>query len=744
MANKSRPLDFIVQTNKTIIFEEFNSSADDLYTLIKNEDVNKKEEFFTLIKKKLEVRSFEEFCEKFMPSVWEWYETGEDLNNPVNFCYSLERPNGIPNAHELKLDKNEFYSMIMKLYDQKKNSGDSNLEFDYSMVSRLLSPNTVLDRAKQLRKDLDYNYQKLIELGDGSSYEKNKYIKQINNIRREIVTQYKDSFTGVIKLALADASQKLALIDSNSSSKTDGVAVLEDGMKKQPCLLGFDEKGNLDIRLIEIQDNNAEVAQLECKNDTKLLQIISDDYDKYSDQSNGNFVKNIIVNTYCTDTQVGVLPDREELVEKRNMYTALYKNSQEKFIRAISSAVEKLLNVKTFFEHAVVPKQKQINSSVIISNCTAEKLLDDTDGVKTDLISFLKEASKETKYRIWFAVVPAVGDSEFIDNVDEEITMDDDLFGDEENEAKNVKTTDGDMRISLSALKEMLAILKDARITTFFNFRANEKTGFSNLTQETLQKYRDKLESVKGNHYAVFTYPNFTVLPKKETNVKIGETEYDSVSQDERVNIPGIYIDSSYIAAGLVAASQNPDYLTAKYSKNKICPGYPCVRYDFERDNNRFIMLTKMNREGKVSWNSDVEENISKDKFGFCFCGNSKYYNGQLVNNSYIFNTRNMYVDEDGQYEPLYKRLTMDFVEHYLRIKSPSAHGNTVKKSDVQAFIKDDVAEWSINSQKDYENNILRSSGSTTESIKVESIDGNDVLKMEFYGNESEMDIEIQ
>ena len=103
-----------------------------------------------------------------------------------------------------------------------------------------------------------------------------------------------------------------------------------------------------------------------------------------------------------------------------------------------------------------------------------------------------------------------------------------------------------------------------------------------------------------------------------------------------------------------------------------------------------------------------------------------------------------MYVDEDGQYEPLYKRLTMDFVEHYLRIKSPSAHGNTVKKSDVQAFIKDDVAEWSINSQKDYENNILRSSGSTTESIKVESIDGNDVLKMEFYGNESEMDIEIQ
>ena len=132
------PLQRIKQTSKVLLLEEFSTSGDvpDLYTMLRNEDVKQKSEFFTSIEKKLEVRSYEEFVEKFMPTVWEWLEQSTDPACPVKFCYSLEKPMGNVNAHEMKLSSNEFYNMVMDLYSKKGVSGESNLEFDYSISGK--------------------------------------------------------------------------------------------------------------------------------------------------------------------------------------------------------------------------------------------------------------------------------------------------------------------------------------------------------------------------------------------------------------------------------------------------------------------------------------------------------------------------------------------------------------------------------------------------------------------------------
>ena len=170
------PLRRIEQTSKTLLIEEFCASDDkpDLYTILRNEDVKQKSEFHSLIEEKLEVRSFEEFISKFMPSVWEWMEQTGDSTCPVRFCYSLEKPSHAPHAHEIELSKNEFYNMVMELYSQKGISGSSNLEFDYSRVAELLSPKKVMENAKQLRKDLQYNYEKMIGLGESAKTEINE------------------------------------------------------------------------------------------------------------------------------------------------------------------------------------------------------------------------------------------------------------------------------------------------------------------------------------------------------------------------------------------------------------------------------------------------------------------------------------------------------------------------------------------------------------------------------------------
>lgn len=294
----------------------------------------------------------------------------------------------------------------------------------------------------------------------------------------------------------------------------------------------------------------------------------------------------------------------------------------------------------------------------------------------------------------------------------------------------NIKTADGEVLVSLDTVKILLNILKTGKIITFFNYRANEKTGFGKFRNEILKQYREKLQSINGNEYAVFTYPNFTVLPKKETAVEIGKTTQNNCEKKEFLDIPGIYVDSSYVAAGLVVASQNPEYLKQKYKD--VEDNNPCVRFDLEEENNRFIMLTNMNREGKGVWSSDVEDNIERDKFGFCFCGNTKFYKNERVNNTYVYTSRTMHRDEKGIYDPIYTRLTMDFIMQYLRTENEG--GNKYKRLVIEQFIKDTVGEWKR--QLDKINIILH------EKEDVVFEDG--ILKVKFRGYETEITLDIE
>lgn len=724
------PLRRIKQTSKIMLIEEFCTSENvpDLCTILRNEDVKQKSEFFTLVENNLEVRSYEEFVEKFMPSVWEWCEQSNDSTCPVAFRYSLEKPKENVNAHEMKLSSNEFYTMVMDLYSRKGCSGESNLEFDYSKVGDLLSPRRVLENAKQLRKDLDYNYNKMKKLTEGAKSERNECVRKIKNIRKEIVSQYKNSLTGKIKLALADTEEKLTAL--SAKSQTENWNEQSAKTPRLPCRIKFDENGNLDVEVLEIEDNLSVIEEEE-KSSNELVTLIEQDFDKHSDDNN-TYIKELVVSNYCNITPKTIL-NQEELIEKRNQYTAIFKASQEQFIRAISSAVEKILNVKVFFEQASV-FNKKLPAPVIVTNCKANKLIED-EKVKSSFEYFIRESGREfDDWKIWFAVVPAIGDAEFVDNPDIDEELWDDISMDEESEQDyQVKTTDGEVLVSLDTLKVLLNILKTGKIITFFNYRANENTGFGKFRNEILEQYRKKLESINNNEYAVFTYPNFTVLPKKETAIEIGKTTQNGDEKKEFLNIPGIYVDSSYVAAGLVVASQNPEYLAQK--KYKVERNNPCVRFDLEDRDNRFIMLTNMNREGKGVWSSEVENNIEQDKFGFCFCGNTKFYKNERINNTYVYTARTMHRDDKGIYDPIYTRLTMDFIMQYLRTENEG--GNKYKPAMVKQFISDKVGEWKRAAESENKaNNILHEKEDVT-------FEGEN-LKVKFTGYETEITLNIE
>lgn len=723
------PLRNIKQTSRTLLIEQFSNESMDLRTLLKNEYSEDKDDFQSKIEQNLEVRSFEEFAKKFTPTVYQWVTSTAD-NQPV-FNFSLEKPDDVPVEflNMTPLDKNEFYKMVMSVYSAKGASGKSNYEFDYTKVAELLSPQKVVEDFKLLRKDLLYNTIKLQELDESRKTEAGKYKKRIQKIRQDYADQYKDNFLANLKLKIADTERQLL---SFGSSKSDGGEDSKGDIPKL-CYISFDDKGAIEVKQIESGGCNKKTLQLEYKPEerakTQAIEWIEKDFDASGNRS--KYVKELVKSTILPPAGEVEL-SRNELETTLTLCRELYVDAQTHFVRAISSAVERMLNVKAFFEQATTARGK-LRAPLIVANCKADQLL--AEDVKENFRKFISELSEETgAYKIWFSILPAVGNLEFVDTLEEDIDLDAPVYAQGYSEPDTLETKDGEKLTSENCLKQIVDILKDAKITTFFNYRANEMTGFGKLNSDLVDRYRKHLEPLDNNPYAVFCYPNFTVLPKKETCIPIGSKEL-GVSY---LDIAGIYIDASYVAAGLVVGSQDPDYLKSKGYKI-VNDNNPCVRFDIEEE--RFNILTTMNREGKLNWDSEAEKNIGKDKFGFCFCGKSVSPQGKKIDHSYVYVARNMSVDNKGVYKPIYTTLTMDFIIQYLRTKNINVGGgNNFKMSDVEKYIKDYVSAWQNESDAVLSpiNSILRKGESVNLDLETKTV------KVKFNQTEIEEPISIE
>lgn len=739
-------LERVNQTSRTLLIEEFNPQYEDLSTLVTVEDVHHKSDFLKKLKDSLEVNTFEEFIERFAPKVYEYTVQNDDPDMPMSFQYSFEKKEG---ANEVEISKHAFYRMVMDIYEDRAESGLSNTKTDtFKRIAELLSPQSALSQAKKTRKQLEYVEKKLIELQDNPGVEQKQYKTKRKEIRKDIIKTYSKSAIGLIPLALADTQEKLdalALPDNkggNSDKKT---------VPALPCKYHFDEEGNLvvekleeasesiaidaqsgqKIEVIEMSDmpedsnlevevttvDGIEVVETKNSNPMDIAERLKKDFDQHSnEQANSEFFGNLVVEVYTgyslSEAKEGglVRPDIEKLQKKKNLYTKIYKNAQEQFINAISDTVEKMLGVKIFFDHAT-RNGKPLMAPLIVSNCKASALLE--SDVKTNFTYYIEEMGKETADNaIWFAIIPGVGDSDFVDvavdhSVDDD-DDDDDITEDELNATENVNSTDGKTLVTMDTCKALLEILKRGKITTFFNYKANDKTGFDNFTGSIMSQYKSKLESLNGNKYAVFTYPNFTLIPMKETCIEIGSTTKNGESTIERLNLPGVYVESSYVAAGLVVGSQDPYVLKDKGFK--IEPNNACVRFDFEEGDNNKIMLTRMAREGDAVWDSQAEEILLEDMFGFSFCGNNMYYKDKPVKNSYVYTARTMEKDEkSGKYKSLYKTLTEKYIILYLSVTNG---GSSAKESIVKDFVKETVRTWTHDcasgEKKNIANNILR------------------------------------
>lgn len=695
------PMDVVKQTGKTIIFEEFNRDEEimNLVTLLTRDDedisLEKFKEALMGKESSLVVESFEEFVEKFSPTI---YETVVKTGDTSRFVYELDKPNY--ECTEIKLKDHAFYKMILALLDRKATSDKGNLEFPYDDLKKALSPESEMEECKKIRRNLLSNTKEYMRLSDSGepSAEADRFAQNIMACRDKIVEKYRNkSPLALLPLLIADTQSQI-----DKMKEAENPSSSDETVKAIPCNYSFDEKGNLCLIEQTVSDD-APVEVVQDGGITQLVKVVRDDFRESAPLA-------IRDNTYVTDLVVNVFvpsggaqlttQDRGDLEVNKKQLQDIYCSSLESFAKAVAAVVEKFAGIKSFFDHATCDGKLAKDVSVIIANCKVDAILNDSVAKRRFKKYFGALSAEKDVNKIWFGIIPAIA---YGDDGSTPAKKASDPFGRRNAESATAKKSASSL-VGLDTAKEMLALLNEVKIMTFVNYKACEKTGFIELTDTRVNEYKKDFESV-NSEYAVFAYPNFTILPKEKNAVKIG-TEYRADESREVgafVVVPGIYLEASYVACGMMVGIQNYRYLQSKGYMVK--PKYPCVRFDIEDADNTKKVTTKLNRETTTEMLKQTKDAIMEDRFGFVFADNKIVFEGKVLNNSYVINARSLKKDDNGKYKPLYKTLVRSLVDQLLR-----ASDDNVTSQSVERFKIDYVDTWKRDNKDEermYANRVL-------------------------------------
>ena len=737
------PMDIVKQTGTTIIFEEFDSNKPDLITLLtKDEDELPIEKFRNLIMgedSELVVKSFSEFEEKFSPII---YETVVMEDGEPKFLYKLDKPKG--ECTQIKLKDHVFYKMIKNILDGKSHSDNGNLDFNYDEFKKALSPKESLEECKKIRKRLLANtkeYIQLVESGKPNSVEKKRLEKNIVAIRKKIIDKYDNkSPLNLLPILIAD---KQTQIDALNEVKNPVLGNLEFESKITSCKPVFNEKGL--IEFVNVEENVDVEVHTESKDQEyleKVAGVLKNDFISYApaEYKDNDFVAGMIANAYTGGGGKSVYStDLIKIEEEKAKLQKIYKGAQESFAKAVIDTVQRFIGVKSFFDHAAYKGKLGRNIKLIVANCKFNKLL--ADDVAKERFKFYFNAFSNEKdvNRIWFGIVPSVRLDVSTKGADssENITCSGDAFGPMHNTSDKVKEID-DSGSQLDSLNEMLSLLSDAKIMAFTNDKAGKDTGFVSINADKVRDYENALNNALtsvNSEYAVFCYPNFTILPEEKTAVKIGyKLEFDS-KQDEYCELPGVYLDSSYVACGMVVGIQNYEFLKSKGFN--VDSRFPCVRFSLEDEEHSKIITTNLNRETTTEMLKETKAAMSEYRFGFAFADNRIIYKDKILNNSYVINERTLKRDTNGIYKPVCWTLVKNTIDQMLR----SIDDNLSRKT-FNIFQKEYLDSWKRDSKDDckrFDNRIILD-GETIDIDKTEGSANKLILKITFNGEPQRYD----
>ncbi len=716
-------MSIIRQTNRTLLFEEINPEKSDILTLVG--DVrgidSLSDEKIKEMNEALLVRSFDEFIDKFDPTVYSFFNA-----NNQKIMYTLQKPETIPEEMLTPIHlnrQNDFLKMLMSLVEAKRSQSIINVDFQFDRLTDMISPKKVMEDIRQNRKELQYVYKTYAELEDGDPH-KLDLADKLNVMFEEASVNY-NNVLAMLPLAIEDIKTRLLLGEAEEKKDNTPLAL---------GVLSMDENGELKV----LEAPKVETSELMVVDDNVnagLIAALEEDYEALNEESS-DYVKALVTRTYCplASTMVSNIDIRQE-VSNYNSYLEFYKTAKDDFIKVVKPLIEKILGVWAFFEQ--YPSNiKGMKPSMFITNISNDMLVKANNLPR--LIAYLNTVNAKNDFdnTIWYGIVPSVS----LDQ-NSNIRLTRQRFqGNEKTEKTGVN--------SVEALVRLLDVLKDYSVQCFFSYETGDKTTFNNMATEGIEKYEDRCSSLIGkaySEYAIPCIPNFTIIPKEKSGVildnkmLLNENNMAELSREKedimKLWIDGVYVGAAYIAAGLVAAYQCPEYLKEMFKKN-VDAELPGVRFDIEAGDHPLRVHTVMAKE-ITGFTNSIKNEINRHSFGFVFSSENAILGTENVHNIMVYKARNLM--SDGKvYEPIYKTQVTTYIERMLR----HATGDFKQENIVQFFSNNPSSQKSRWQEKRGCVNAVIGEGDDIE-YEIDEANGYCVLNITFNGNVKNLEIEI-
>ncbi len=716
-------MSIIRQTNRTLLFEEMNPEKPDILTLVG--DVrgidSLSDEKIKEMNGALLVRNFDEFIDKFDPTVYSFFNA-----NNQKIMYTLKKPETIPDEMLtlIHLNKqNDFLKMLMSLVEAKRSQSIINVDFQFDKLTDMISPKKVMEDIKQNRKELQYVYKTYAEMEDGDPH-KLDVADKLNVMFEEASVNY-NNVLAMLPLAIEDIKTRLLLGEAEEKKDNTPLAL---------GVLSMDENGELKV----LEAPKAETSELMVVDDNVnagLIAALEEDYEALNEE-NSDYVKALVTRTYCplASTMVSNIDIKRE-VDNYNSYLEFYKNAKDDFIKVVKPLIEKILGVWAFFEQ--YPSNiKGMKPSLFIAKISNDMLVKANNLPR--LIAFLNTVNAKNDFdnTIWYGIVPSVSLDQ---NSNVRLTRQR-FQGNENTEKTGVN--------SVEALVRLLDVLKDYSVQCFFSYETGDKTTFNNMATEGIEKYEDRCSSLIGKAYSEFAIPcipNFTIIPKEKSGVildnrmLLNDNNMAELSKEKedimKLWIDGVYVGAAYIAAGLVAAYQCPEYLKEMFKKN-VDAELPGVRFDVESGDHPLRVHTVMAKE-ITGFTNSIKNEINRHSFGFVFSSENAVLGTENIHNIMVYKARNLM--SDGKvYEPIYKTQVTTYIERILR----HATGDFKQENIVQFFSNNPSSQKSRWQEKRGCVNAVIGDGDDIE-YEIDEANGYCVLNITFNGNVKNLEIEI-
>ena len=715
-------MEVIKQTNRTILFEEINPEKLDLITVIGdtkglnslNDDKIKE------INELLLVNSFDEFLDKFAPVVYSFYNA---TNQKV--MYTLKKPENFPSEliTEIPINKsNDFLKMLFTLIDTKRAQGIANVDFKFENLLDMISPKKVMDDIRQTRKEIQYTYSKYDALDDEDPSKLDLGDKL--NVMFEDASSNYNNIMAMLPLAIEDIKTRLLLggDDKNNSNEAFQIGVLSMG-----------ENGELKVLEAPKVEETSLVA-IDDKANMGLIEAFEDDYDEINEVKS-EYVKSLVVRTFCPlASTMESSVDLDVEVNNYNTYLDFYKTSKDDFIKTVKPLIEKILGVKMFFDQYKT-KNKGMKPSLLVTNTKISRLVNAQNLPR--LNTYLSSVNDKNDFdnTIWFGIVPSI---------ELEAQNKNKVRRERFKANKQVEKTDSN---SMEDLAMLLDMVQKYRVQVFFSFEAREDTTFNHVATAGIEKFMDKCELLMHNPYSEFAIPcipNFTVIPKEKSGVVLdkrmvlseeGAAELSKEKEDIlKLWIEGVYIGSSYIGAGIVAAYQCPEYLRENF--RDIYSEYPGVRFDIEAGSNALRITTTLAKEIS-GFTNEIKNSINRKNFGFVFSSENAKLEGKDIKQITVYKARSLQAT-DNDFESIYKTLVTTYIERTLRF-----YTNDFKEDNIIKFFSNNPtsvkSKWMAN--KEYTNAIVKDGDDIN--FVINEKNGTCNIDLVFNGNVKNLEVEI-